>query len=209
LLVTFIKGRRWLVSREFLGFQLCAWTAVSVNLITVFSVMHAYAGLPFIAMSLGFLITKTKMESVRIYVITFSLWLLSAIITDLHHIEKADESGRIGADMAQQVINQSDKPTDKVRILIIEDHYPRYSMFCVKPYDAFGWGGAVAYATQFSWPKEFDCVYIEENETHQIPSLIEEFLGEGFDAVWVLYKTNVSVETDTVAKNYNQLINPT
>lgn len=187
----FLHQQQQTTSKWFVGLQLCALTAAAMHLMTIFTVMHAYAGLAFTALSLGYLAQHTPhAKALRI---TFALWLLSTLITDTHHVQKAYESGMTGKRMAEQALAHTPYGVQKVRLIMVEDGYPRYSMFCVIPYEAFGWGIAAQYANDYVWPQQVDCMYVEERDTLNIPSLAQEAYAQGYECVWVARKDHVEV----------------
>lgn len=187
----FLCQRKHLASLPFWALQLCAVCAASVHLLTIFTVMHTYAGLAFTALSIGYLAHHAS--SSKSLKVTVALWLLSATIIDAHHIVKAYESGMLGREMARQVIEKTAHPARKVKLLMVDDGYPRYSMFCVIPHEAFGWGEAVRYATGYEWPQQIECVKLAEADTCKITSLADSAYAQHFDGVWVTYKGEVKV----------------
>ncbi len=183
--------RRCLASKQFWTLQLCAISAASIHLLTIFTVMHAYAGLAFTALAVGYLAHHTP--SPRKLKAALALWLLSVLITDAHHALKAYESGMLGHDMARQAISKTKSPARNVRLIIVDDGYPRYSMFCVIPHEAFGWGEAARFATGYQWPSLIDCVEIAEADTAQVASLASEAYAQGYDCVWLTRQGQVDV----------------
>lgn len=195
LLLLFAKQRQHLFSKPFLCLMLCALVAASMHLLTIFTVMHVYAALAFTALAVAWLFQQSS--SRWLLWIAFLMWLLSAIITDIHHTKKAYDSGMTGKNMAEQVIRQTPVPSEKVQILVIEDNYPKYSMFCVPPYHAFGWGTAVRYATGYQWPQVIDESILTDDDTTQIHEKTTEAFRKGYDGVWVIRHDKVEVFSGT------------
>ncbi len=187
----FWSQRRQLLSRRFVGLQLCALLAAAMHLLTLFTVMHAYAGLAFTALSLGYLADHVRRR--RCLMVACGLWLVSALITDIHHVVKARESGIMGREMARQAIERTGNPVKRVKLVMVDDGYPRYSMFCVIPHEAFGWGIAAQFETGYQWPERIDRAYVAETEMASIPSMADEACREGYDCVWVAYKDHVEI----------------
>lgn len=187
----FLHQRKRLTSLRFWGLQLCALCAAAMHLLTIFSVMHVYAGLAFTALSVGYLARYTLWTRKR--QVTLALWLVSTLITDAHHVCKAYESGILGRHMAQQAIEKTAHPVQNVKLIIVDDGYPRYSMFCVIPHEAFGWGEAARFATGYAWPRRIESTKIAEADTASIRSLAHKAYAQNFECVWVTYKGEVSV----------------
>ena len=65
--------------------------------------------------------------------------------------------------MAQEAIKKTGKPVKSVYVIIIEDNYPKLSSFCVIPNEAFGWGLASLYETNYQWPEIIKDTTIERS----------------------------------------------
>lgn len=193
LAMLWTRQRRQLLSKPFIGLMLCALVAASMHLATIFTVMHTYAGLPFIALSVAYLFQQSSSRSSLQW--AFLMWLASVLVTDVHHTLKAYDSGMTGKRMAEQVLEQTKAPCGRVQILVVDDNYPKYSMFCVIPYQAFGWGAAVRYATGYEWPQEIEERLLTDEDTTLIRGMAQEAFGKGYDGVWVICHDKVKVLT--------------
>lgn len=157
--------------------------AVSPHLLTVFSMMHLYAALPFVALLVA---NHTK------GMILFLYFCLSALIIDVHLWHESYKSGIIGHKMAQEVIHQTDAPVKNVYAIIVEDDYPKLSSFCVIPYDAFGWGAAALYETGYQWPENYQDTIVPSLTDAQ--QLSKQLLSHhSIDCVWIINHDNVDV----------------
>ena len=192
LVITAWRSGRHLLDREVIGLLLCSLVAVSIHLATIFTVMHTYAGLPFIALIMGYLHRYAGKGNE--YLLAFLLWIACVMMVALRHAIKAEASGRIGASMARKVLKQSTKESDRVLVVIIEDSAPHYSMFCVRPSDAFGWGLAVRHATNYQWPDSIDNTFINDDNATKTDSIAQNALSQGYDAVWIVKKNKVFVK---------------
>ena len=85
-------------------------------------------------------------------------------------------------------------------MLVVDDNYPKYSMFCVIPYQAFGWGAAVRYATGYEWPQEIEERLLTDEDTTLIRGMAQEAFGKGYDGVWVICHDKVQVLTPEKTK---------
>ena len=120
--------------------------------VTVFSMMHTYAGLALVAIMTAYSIDAYG-EKAKAATIPFVIFLIAALAIDTHLTHAAIKSGLTGKKMAQEAIQKTGQPVGNVYIVIIEDDYPKLSSFCVIPNEAFGWGAAARYETNYRWPK--------------------------------------------------------
>ena len=130
---------------------ICLLIAVAPHIGTVFSMMHTYAGLAMIAIIIAYYIDH--FSNLKPIVISFILWMITAVLIDFHLIDASVQSGLVGKMMAQEAIRKTDSPVKSVGVIIIEDDYPKLSSFCVIPNEAFGWGLAAKYETNYQWPE--------------------------------------------------------
>ena len=96
--------------------------------------------------------------------------------------------------MAQQAIEKTGKPVDKVFVITVEDDVKKLSSFCVSPCDAFGWGLSVQYATNYEWPTEIgDTIVAHDTDETALQNIAHEALESGYECVWIVNKTNIEV----------------
>ena len=168
--------------------------AVAPHLITVFSMMHVYAGLAMIAIIIAYTISHT--DYLKPVTIAFILWMVSALSIDMHLIDASIDSGRIGKRMAKEAIEKTGQPVDNVYVIIIEDDYPKLSSFCVIPNEAFGWGMAAQYETNYQWPKAVKDTIIERTDDYinKVNHLVEKTKSEKqYEVVWIVNHDQVEV----------------
>ncbi|MBR4389486.1 MAG: hypothetical protein IKT00_09955 [Prevotella sp.] len=192
LVITAWRSGRHLMDREVVALLLCSLTTVSIHLVTIFTVMHTYAGLPFIALIMGYL--HRYAGKGKLYTLAFLFWMACAMVIGLRHLAKANESGRTGVSMAHEVMAQSTRKSHRVLVVTVDDPSPHYSMFCVRPCDAFGWGLAVRHHTDYQWPDSIGNTFISADRTVQIDSITHDALSHGYDAVWIVEKDHVDVK---------------
>jgi len=98
--------------------------------------------------------------------------------------------------MAIEAIQKTEKPVDSVFVVIIEDDYPKLSSFCVIPNDAFGWGLASQYETNYQWPKVVEDTIIERSDESlkQAQQICFEALNKKkYDCVWIVNGKDIDV----------------
>ena len=156
---------------------------------TVFTLMHCYAVLPFAAMMIALLCEQIKNK--RVLIVSASLYLLTAAFTLFHHGYAAWLSGKTGERMARSFVSQCSQPVNKVMLIHLEKGETKYSSFWVIPYEAFGWGYSVRQQTGYQWPKTI--LNEEITDKKQLESLLPKAEKAGCDGVWY-------AEDDTVKR---------
>ena len=188
----FIRNGRKLLSRPFLILLLCQLILVAPHLGTVFSMMHAYAGLGMSALIIGWLCQYCQQKKQVLW--AYLLLMLSFLIIDVHLWHESYVSALAGRDMAQQAIEKTGKPVDKAFVITVEDDVKKLSSFCVSPCDAFGWGLSVQYATNYEWPTEIgDTIVAHDTDETALQNIAHEALESGYECVWIVNKTNIEV----------------
>jgi len=191
----FIRNIRQFFNKKMICTSLCLIIAIAPHVGTMFSMMHTYAGLAMLAIMIAYSIDK-YCEHRKAVIISFILLSISAIIIDIHLINASVDSGRIGKRMAQEAIQKTGKPVKSVYVIIIEDDYPKLSSFCVIPNEAFGWGLASQFETNYQWPEMIkDTTIVRSSDAmdkaQQIASKI--LLNDSIDCVWIVNYDNVDV----------------
>ena len=196
----FIKNFKSFSDKRLIGLVLCLLIAVAPHVFTVFSMMHTYAGLAIAALIIGVVITKLKnLKTNKLIFLPFITYFISAVFVDVHLWHESYKSGLVGKQMAQQAIEKTIQTSDApktVKIIIIEDDYPRLSSFCVIPSDAFGWGRAVQHETNYQWPTQLNDTTIERNNQSKETALkqAQQTLNEKkADCVWIVDKKEIEV----------------
>ena len=166
-----LLGRRWplLKQRQLLSLVACFFILVSPHLITLVSIMHNYAALSVAALIIAYIVGHLPEN--RLLVVTFVLYMAAALFTDIRHYVAARESGELSREMAMEVINSTDTPTEKVLCISIDDEAePRYSNFCVRPVDAFAWGLSVRHFSHYTWKTQITTISLPHYDQQQIES---------------------------------------
>ncbi len=190
-----IRQCKLFIHKKIVCVILCFLIAIGPHLLTIFSMMHTYAGLPFVILIIAYALDIYKGNTKPVF-ISLILLLITAIAIDIHLINASIKSGQIGKKMAQEAIKKTGKPADKVYLIIIEDNYPRLSSFCVIPNEAFGWGLSTKYETNYQWPKSITDTVITRN-TDAIDSARkigkEKIKSKLYDVVWIADKDKIDV----------------
>ena len=181
--------------RQMICTIICLIIAVSPHLGTVYSMMHTYAALAIIAVIIAYSIDYTN-NALKLFTISFILWILAALLIDVHLIDSSIKSGLTGKKMAQEAIQKTGEPVKSVYVIIIEDDYPKLSSFCVIPNEAFGWGQAARYETNYQWPKVIEDTTIERSADaiKNAKKIGLEILNKKqFDCIWIVNHTDIDV----------------
>ena len=121
------------------------------HLLTLFTTMHAYAGLSMAALSIAWLVERAGHRRLHL----FALFLIGVLAVDIHHGIAAWKSGLVGRQMGIQAVSKTGSPVQRVSIIYINTGERRYSSFCCIPYEAFAWGNTALYQTGYQWPNDF------------------------------------------------------
>ena len=173
---------------------LCLLFAVAPHIVTVFSMMHTYAGLVFVMILIAYSINAYNHR--KKIILSFFLFIISAVMIDLHLWHESLQSGLVGKEMAQEAIHKTGKPIKNVYVIIIEDDYPKMSSFCVIPNEAFGWGIAAKYETNYQWPESIEDTTIVRSSSANIKAreLANRQLKDNFfDCIWIIDHKNIDV----------------
>ena len=162
------------------------------HLLTIFSVLHAYAALSLSALLIGYVIQQ---ETRRQWLIgSFIAYAAAMLISTGHHWQKSVESGETARQLVREVLRQSKHPARNVFLIMQEDKSPQYSSFCVNPADAFGWGRAVCMETHYQWPESITELVVPVDQwDEKKDSFIFDALSMGYDAVWIQKHHTITV----------------
>ena len=191
MIVLFANKRKYWINHQFAALLLSLLAAVSPHLTTLFTAMHPYAGLGMAALIVGYMADKS--ERISLLKKLLPLFIISCIFIDWHHWQKSYESGLIGKRMAQDIVNSTTKPVNRVYLIIVNDDTPKYSSFCVIPRDAFGRGKSVCSLNGYVWPKDIEIADLEEDEAYKIDSIADKAIAEHYEAVWLVQKDSAKV----------------
>lgn len=181
----------------------CFFILVFPHLLTLVSIMHNYAALSMAALIIAFVVSH--IANSRILIVTFVLFMTTALFTDVRHYIAAKESGLLGKHLAQQAISQTmgtnsraSLPPSRVLCINIDNpEEPSYSSFCVRPIDAFAWGLSVRYYSHYEWKTHIDVELLSEYDSQKVEVIADSALHNGSEAVWVvgLDKENLTILT--------------
>ena len=194
LYYVFVKNIKSFYNKQLIGLVICLLLAVAPHILTVFSMMHTYAGLPFAALIIGAIIHKNPIT--KKWKLALFLYFIAAIFVDIHLTYLSYKSGQLGKKMAKQAIEKTNSSPNSVYIVIIEDLHPHFSSFCVPPSEAFGWGRAAQYETNYQWPTQLNDTIIERNnESKQIAMKIAQTALEEHkaDCAWIVDDKDIQV----------------
>ena len=88
------------------------------------------------------------------------------------------------------------KPMKSVYLIIIEDDYPKLSSFCVIPNEAFGWGIAAKYETNYQWPEVIKDTTIERSADafRKATNLgLKTLNKQQYDCIWIVDHEHIDV----------------
>ena len=195
LYYVFIRNFKQFINKKMICTVICLIIAVSPHLGTIFSMMHTYAGMAMLAILIAYSLDGYG-EHRKPVIISFILLCISAIIIDIHLINASVYSGQIGKQMAQEAIQKTGKPVKSVYVIIIEDDYPKLSSFCVIPNEAFGWGQAARYETNYQWPEAIEDTTIERSADafKKAKELgLKTLNKQQHDCVWIVNHEHIDV----------------
>lgn len=187
----FVSARKHIASRRTLSLAVSMVLAALPHLLTIFSVMHTYAGLGMAALTVGCLADKSRRQTALCAL--FVPYVAACIFIDCHHWQKAYRSGLTGSDMGRQAIEKTGSPVNSAYSILVTDDERKYSSFCVLPTDAFGWGHAAYAATGYRWPEVLSDTTIHVSETHLVDSIADHARSEGYETVWLVHGDTVDV----------------
>ena len=195
LYIVFIRQWQLFSHKKMWCTAICLLMAVLPHLLTTFSMMHTYAGLAFITIMIAYSINTYK-EQQKTLILSFVLFLIVSVAIDIHLIDSSVKSGRIGKQMAREAIQKTGKPMKSVYLIIIEDDYPKLSSFCVIPNEAFGWGIAAKYETNYQWPEVIKDTTIERSADalRKATNLgLKTLNKQQYDCIWIVDHEHIDV----------------
>ena len=190
----FIRKIKLFAHKQIICTLICLLIAVGPHLGTVFSMMHVYAGLAMIVILVAYSISH--FEQTKPVILSFIFWIVAALLINIHLIDSSIKSGLVGKRMAQEAIQKTGEPVKRVYVIIIEDDYPKLSSFCVIPNEAFGWGWAAQYETNYQWPEVIEDTTIERSADvfRKAKALgLETLKKQQHDCVWIVNHEHIDV----------------
>ena len=194
LYFVFIHKIKLFANKRMICTFICLIIAVAPHIGTVFSMMHVYAALAMITTIIAYSINC--FDHIKPVAIAFVLWIVTALLIDIHLIDSSIKSGLIGKQMAQEAIQKTGEPVKHVYVIIIEDDYPKLSSFCVIPNEAFGWGLAAQYETNYQWPETIEDTTIERSNDALKTAMelgLETLNKQQHDCIWIVDHEHIDV----------------
>lgn len=186
-------------SKILISLVACLFLAAAPHLLTLFSVMHTYSGLAFAALIIGFAYKAHDKK----HQIAAMLFMMTALVTDIHHWYAAYQSGVKGKEMAEEVLRQTPPGAQDVYVISVYDNEERYSIFNVTTTDAFGWGLSAQFYSGYTCAKNItneDVVFTadEKSKDATIRKTIEKVRRENkYDAIWLVHDGHATNITAT------------
>lgn len=203
MIMLVVKGRHTLRSPLFVSLMISALVAAGPHIATLFTTMHAYAGLGLISIAIGMLWQNSNIKEKTIFRNPYFIaFFLSCLIIDTHHWYCSYESGQQGKRMAEKVL-KTIHPKPKLCVLYIDTNESKYSSFCVIPYDAFGWGKAVRHYGDGINPAYIDNYTFQPNDTTAIHHYVDSIHTEGYQDVLVVEGNEIDTYSKWLEKKYN------
>lgn len=165
---------------------LCFFILAAPHLLTLVSIMHNYAALSLAALLVAVIIQNINLKTYRMTIATFVLFLIAAIITDIHHFLGAREGGLLSKQLATEAIIKTEKKVKRAYCINIDNNEPKYSSFGVPSIDAFAWGLSVRHYTSYQWPEEINDTLISAENKEKATTIAKHALNNGADCVWIV-----------------------
>lgn len=190
----FIRKIKLFADKQIICTLISLLIAVGPHLGTVFSMMHVYAGLVMIVILTAYSISH--FDNTKPVILSFALWIVTALLINIHLIDSSIKSGLVGKRMAKEAIQKTGYPVKRVYVIIIEDDYPKLSSFCVIPNEAFGWGWAAQYETNYQWPEIIEDTTIERSNDALLKAKelgLETLKKQQHDCIWIVDHEHIDV----------------
>ena len=195
LYLIWVKNIRSMIGKKMLCTIISMVIAVGPHLLTTFSMMHTYAGLSLLMIIMAYGIDNCQ-QTKKSIITAFILFLGASLTIDAHLILSSIKTSVVGKKMAIEAIQKTGNPVKSVYVIIIEDYVTKLSSFCVVPNDAFGWGIATRYETNYQWPEEIQDTTIERSQNYEDKAVIlgkKKLQDHLFDAVWIVNHDQIKV----------------
>lgn len=189
--IIFTRGIKGIKDYRLWTLVFCFFLTALPHLATFFTLAHAYSALSFAALIVGYLVSRERHNTML--KVMFLLFLLSAITVDFHHIYNAYKSGMMSEYYGRKALYKTGKPVDKVYVITVPTKHRGYSSFCASPSNAFAQGRAAKYQAKDKWPVEIGDTLLTNTECISIPTLVDKAFSEGYDCVWFLNGSHLSV----------------
>lgn len=195
-LLLFINRTVWR-QRAFYALIAAIIITESPNLIIAMSLMNAYGSLGLSAILVGWLAQSCmgRHNGSRWLNRTFTVYLIVALLVDIHHWYWAWKTSLPGMEMAAETVRKTKGQPEKAYCITIPDSLPKYSSFVVPTDEAFAWGRSVWQVTGYTWPKVLDGCALPRtpNVMQQARQVARKAIANGYDCVWIVNEGTVEV----------------
>ncbi|MBQ9186314.1 MAG: hypothetical protein IJ144_00650 [Prevotella sp.] len=191
----FISHRQLFNERKMMSICISLFIAVAPHILTSYSMMHTYAGMPMIALMIAVGIDAYGRHLTTV-IVSCLLLLVSIVVIDIHLWRESLASGLIGKSMAVETVKKTGKPVKRVYLINIDEEYSKLSSFCVLPYDAFGWGLAVRHETDYQWPESIKDTLISRTPDARKTARqlgLDIIKTNEYDCVWITDHQHIDV----------------
>ena len=189
LWLTYGKRLYILFSRPALCILVAFFIVTGLHLITIFSLMHVYAGLGMAALLLGWFVSHVRPS--RGYLIAFLLFVLDSAVIDLLHCHAAYQSGLLGRKLSQQAVGSVSHPVDRAILMVVDHGEPRYSNFYVIPAETFDNGNGILWETCYRWPHTIDMISVTDDSL-RIQAVVDSVRHVShYDCIWLLRDNSI------------------
>ena len=189
MFIAFFGNRRVWRRKKTWIIVVAIFISASANLVIEMSVMNTYCSLATSALLFGYLIDEyiKVTGNHRLVGILMSLYVVSAVIVDLHHWYNAWQTSLPSKFLAEDIIRKSHHKARKAYVITVKDKNPKYSSFCVPVEDVTGWGRDVLLETGYTWPEMLRDTTIDNTSdaVRKAEEIAADKLRE-FDAVWIV-----------------------
>jgi hypothetical protein len=86
------------------------------HLLTLVSIIHNFAPLSMTSIIVAYILSNINKDKMRLTTITFVVYIMTTIFTDIHHFIYAQKSGYLSRDMAQQTIAKTGRKMKNVYV---------------------------------------------------------------------------------------------
>ncbi len=189
------RKARDFATRRYLCIFISMAIAAAPHIMTAYSMMHTYGVLVFVALMVAVAAEDERLNSGSQpsffnFRLSVFLFLLTSLFINVHLWHESLRSGNVGKKMAVEAIRKTGKPVRSVSVVIVKDDYPKLSSFCVIPNEAFGWGQAARYETDYEWPEEISDTTVE-NTSEALKCAKELLMLHQSECVWIVNHDNV------------------
>ena len=159
---------------DILRFVVCTFGCIFItalpHLATHFGPLHAYAPLPMTALLVGSLFDKGAVSE-RMKRIVLGIFILMALMVDIHHWWEMLKSSHLAITMSRNAIKTLGGEKPKSIYFISKYSFKRYSAFVIPCEEQFVYGSALQFYNRYDWPLKVNGETIKNPTKKQIDSI--------------------------------------